>query len=73
MIPVNKHERTLNAKNCFDAVVSEGRFTITLIPYDELPVPPPLIASMKRRHQFGANDERHPPKRRKNTNGETDL
>lgn len=64
VIPIKKDGRALSAKNCFDVVVTEGIFTITLVPYNEYPVSHPLIASMEHQQQkFIAN------KRWKSTNG----
>jgi hypothetical protein len=65
MILVTKYARALIAKNCFDAVVDEGRLTITLILYNEFDITYPLIASMEHQHRSGANEEENQRKKRK--------
>jgi len=65
MIPVTKYARALTAKNCFGAVVDEGRLTITLILYNEFDITYPLIASMEHQHRSGANEEENQRKKRK--------
>jgi hypothetical protein len=73
MILINKHGRALTAKNYFNAVVSKGRFIITLISYHEFHITPKLIVFIEHGNHFRAGDKGGLRKKRKIFSGETET